>query len=700
MIGQTFGHYRILEKIGEGGMGVVFRAHDERLDRDVAVKLLPTGTIADDEKRKRFRREARTLSQLSHPNIETVHDLDSQEGVDFLVMEFIPGETLDQKLSLHGKERAGTPLHEHEIVRLGIQLADGLAAAHEHGVVHRDLKPNNLRITPDGRLKILDFGVALLAKPFSETARTDSDVGDQGISGTLPYMSPEQLRGEKCDARGDLYSAGIVLLQMATAKPPGVWDPSLRERICPELQRIIRKLIERDPENRHQSARELLAELRQLEAGVRSAYSVAVLYFENLGGDPNDEYLRDGITEDIITELCKVRPLRVFPRSAVLTYRDKPVAAQEVGRVLEAAYVLGGSIRRTANRLRITTQLVNSRTGHSIWAERYDRELRDVLDLQGEIARSISQALRITLSPQEEEAIASKPTENAIAYDCYLRGRSLSRRCTHTDLDAAILHYERSIAYDPNFALAFAGLGIACGLIYEWHDKDPGWIERARAAADRALALEPDLAEALAARARLAWAQKDYPEAAEFARRAIERKPNCEHAYWTLGQAYFNLDRLADLAALAEQTFEFSGADYNVYVPLYLCFERLGDREASRRVRKKQTRALEQHLQQVPEDVRARILIAGNYASFGDEAVAMRHVQTAVALRPNDSNVLYNAACSCAILHRKKEALEFLRKARQAGFVGFEWAARDTDLASLHDDPEFVQFMESATSKV
>jgi len=281
MISQALSHYRVLEEIGAGGMGVLYRAHDERLDRDVAVKVLPPGTLTDETSRKRFRKEALLLSRLNHPNIETIHDFDTQDGVDFLVMEYIPGVTLDEQL-------AKGALSEKEIARLGIQLADGLSAAHEQGVLHRDLKPGNLRVTPDGRLKILDFGLAKLLHPPSETAATESLSETQAGAGTLPYMAPEQLLGEKVDARTDIYGLGAVLYEMATGRRPfpeiqksRLTDAilhqnphlpgALNHRISPGLERIIVKALDKDPEHRYQSAKELRVDLARLGAGASIA---------------------------------------------------------------------------------------------------------------------------------------------------------------------------------------------------------------------------------------------------------------------------------------------------------------------------------------------------------------------------------------------------------------------------------------------
>ncbi len=516
-------------------------------------------------------------------------------------------------------------------------------------------------------------------------------------------MSPEQARARELDARSDVFSFGTVLYEMATGSLPFRGESSavifeailsrtpisadrLNPELPPKLGEIIEKALEKDPGLRCQTAAELRADLKRLGRDIESsrrpaaektvagsgAYpsaarqkSVAVLYFENQSGAKEDEYFRDGITEDIVTELSKIAKLEIFPRSEMLAFRDKPVTAQQVGQQLGATYVLEGSIRRAGNRVRITAQLVEAATRHSVWAERYDRQLEDVFAIQEEIARSIAQALRITLTPQEEKTIARKPTENPLAYDFYLRGRSYTRR---ENMDYGLQMFEQAIQLDPNFALAHAGIAHLCGVIYELREQNPKWIERGLTACDRATALAPDTPEVLVALARIRYAQKKYDEAALLAERAIERKPDCEGAWSILGRAYFTSGRYEEAAALTERALEANGDDYNAYVPYYGAMDRLGRKQESGHVRERMIKVIRQQLELVPEDVRARILLASQLAYLKQDAdESIRHLQTAVALRPNDPNTLYNAACTYGVLGQKTEALETLKKAFAAG---------------------------------
>jgi serine/threonine protein kinase/tetratricopeptide (TPR) repeat protein len=732
MTGTTVSHYLILEKIGGGGMGVVYKAKDNRLGRNVALKFLPDSFAVDAEAIERFRREARAASALNHANICTIYDIDEHQGRPFMAMELLEGQTLKHRID-------SKPMAVAEILEVGIQIADGLEAAHSKGIVHRDVKPANIFLVNRGAAKILDFGLAKLAahrlltteRMGASMSKMATMTGDDFVTspgssvGTVVYMSPEQARGEELDPRSDIFSLGVVLYEMSTgALPfPGasaalIFDGILHATPAPAskvnsrlpiaVENILGKALEKDVDFRYQTAGELRADLKRLRRDMETTRrptserpaatgehssgstparkSVAVLYFENQGGSKEDEYFRDGMTEDIITELSKMTQLQIFPRSEMLAFRDKPGTAQQVGQQLGAAYVLEGTIRRAANRLRITAQLVESATRHSVWAERYDRQLEDVFAIQDEIARSIAQALRITLTPQEEKTIGVKPTENTQAYDFYLRGKSYARR---QDIDYALQMFDHAIELDPNFALAHAGIAHLCGLIYEIREQSVAWIERGLASCDRALALAPDLPEVMVARARLFYAQKKYDECALMARRAIERKPDCDGSWNILGRALMTSNRYKEAADLAEKALEANGDDYNVYVPYGLCMERVGLKKEAEVLRERMRKVLRQQLELVPEDVRARILLATTLAKIGEADESVRHLQTAVALRPKDGNTLYNAACTYGVLEKKREALETLKKAIAAGYGNLNWAARDTDLDCLHDDPEF-----------
>jgi tetratricopeptide (TPR) repeat protein len=324
-----------------------------------------------------------------------------------------------------------------------------------------------------------------------------------------------------------------------------------------------------------------------------------------------------------------------------------------------------------------------------VWAERYDRELSDVFAVQDEIARNITQALRITLTPQEEKALAAKPTGDTRAYDYYLKGRAYSRRMTRSDLDLALQMFEHAILLDPGFALAHAGLANACGLVYEWHEKHERWLERGRVASERALQLDPALPEALVGRARGLYVQKRYDEAVRDVRRAIEMKRECDGAYNILARSLFESDRWAEALETMDHAFAQNGDDYNVYIPYTNILEGLGRSEDAARVRQREIAVLEQQLKDVPEDVRARVLLAADYASVGREAESVRELQKAVDLRPHDSNILYNAACTYGVMKRKPEAIDLLRRAKAAGYQNLEWTRRDPDLACLHGEPEF-----------
>jgi serine/threonine protein kinase/Tfp pilus assembly protein PilF len=557
MIGQTLTHYRIVAKIGAGGMGEVYQARDERLERDVALKVLPASALADKTARNRFRKEALALSKLNHPNIATIFDFDTDGGVDFLAMEYVVGETLAQKI-------AGASLSEKDVLAIAVQIADALEEAHEHGIVHRDLKPGNIMVTPKGRVKVLDFGLARLLLPAASLMSAETVSEAQGASGTLPYMAPEQLRNESLDPRSDIFSLGTVLYEIATGRGPfadsnssrvieailhrvPVQPRALNARLSPELERIILKCLEKSPELRYQSAKELAVDLRRLSTPTTSAsperaeteksrwpavasisaiallallgtlaalnvggvrdrltasdtpkiHSLAVLPLANLSKDPEQEYFVEGMADELITELAQISGLRVISRTSTMRYLRDPKPIPEIAKELGVDAVIEGSVERSGDQVRITAQLINARTDTHLWAHSYQRDLRDVLAMQSEVARAIAGEIQVQLTPQEKAQFDRSRPVNPAAHEAYLKGLYHWNFHTGEELQKAIVEYQRAIQIDPNYALAYVGLADTYHLLPFNGDADPHVVfPKAQEAAQKAVELDPGLSRA------------------------------------------------------------------------------------------------------------------------------------------------------------------------------------------------------------
>ncbi|MFB3126378.1 MAG: protein kinase, partial [Candidatus Acidiferrales bacterium] len=617
MIGQTLGHYRIIEKIGAGGMGEVYRAHDETLDRDVALKVLPAAPLGDDTARARLLREARTASALNHPHICTIYEVGKADGQVYIAMEFVEGKPLSELVR-------GQGLPVETALRYGSQIADGLGHAHERGVVHRDLKSANVVITSEGRAKVLDFGLAkrLEGRELSEvTTQSQALLTQPGaVMGTLPYMAPEQLRGEPADARSDVWALGVVLHEMLVGERPfrgqtgyelssailNQPPPPLPAKVPVELRAVIEQCLAKEPGRRYQRAGEVRAALEAVQAGTavvpwavwgrklagrrflalagalaalvavlvglnvgglreqllggvgsEQIESIAVLPLENLSGDPEQDYFAAGIHEALITDLAKLSGLgRVIARSSVMRYKgtDKPLP--EIARELNVDAVITGSVLRSGDRVRITAQLINAVTEEHLWADRYERELRDVLSLQNEIVAAITREIKLQLTPQEQARLKSQRPVNPEAFEAYLKGRFHWQKQTREDSDIAERYFQFALQKDPNYALAYAGLGMVWLMRGDAGFQAPSeTFPKGTAFFEKAVELDDSSAELRVSLANYkTTTQWDWSGAEREFKRAIEINPNLADAH------YFYADLLLALKRTEEWKREIKRA--------------------------------------------------------------------------------------------------------------------------------------------
>jgi len=599
MVGKTLDHYHILEQVGAGGMGVVYRARDEKLERDVALKVLAPGTLADDAARKRFRQEALALSQLNHPNICAIYEIGEADGQTYIVMEYVEGRPLSASI-------AGDGLAVETAIRYAVQIADALAHAHERELLHRDLKSLNVMVTKQGRVKVLDFGLAKRMRPgSSEETRSQEALTEKGtVLGTLPYMAPETLRGEPADARSDLWALGVILHEMVAGARPfqgttayALSSAILREPAAPlpqgtpaGVRGIIQKCLAKEPGERYQSAVEVRAALEAVWSGsvailpaptrrrwwlvaaavvvailavwlgprlMRSTgspgriESVAVLPFDNLSKDPEQEFFADGMTEQLITDLSKIRALRVISRTSVMQYRGARKPLPQIARELGVDAVVEGSVMRSGNKVRITAQLIRARQEQHLWAESYDRDLSEVLGLQREVARTIAGEIRITVTPQEQAQLAAGRRVDPEVHQLVLRGQYYANKGLEEDLKKALDYFDQAIAREPSYAPAHAGLAFAYAGLASIYRPPREVMPKAKAAALRALELEETLAEAHTTLAGvLLFYDWDWPGAEKHLKRALELSPSSAAAHLRYGSYYTALGRSQE--ALAE----------------------------------------------------------------------------------------------------------------------------------------------------
>ena len=770
MVGSTISHYKIIEKLGEGGMGVVYKAHDTKLDRDVALKFLPTNLTASPEELTRFELEAKAISALNHPNIATIYDVDEVNGQRYLVLEYIPCGTLKSRLKQLKSEDKGFSIHE--VLGFGVQIAEGLAHAHRQGIIHRDVKTENMMLTGEGKIKLTDFGLAKLRGSVQIT-KTGSTLG------TAAYMSPEQIRGEEVDQRSDIFSFGIVLYELVTShlpfrgefeaalsysilneNPPSI--SSLRRKVPQSLEQVINRCLEKDKTKRYQSTNEIITELKNVErdssrsgersedrstkmlwivaagvvvlivAGIYLFYpksgpkpaiskSVAVLPFKNLSDSKEDEYFSDGITDDIIAQLSKITDLKVISRTSVMQYKGISKNIRDIGRELDVATVLEGSVRRSGNQIRIVAQLIDANNEGHLWADTYDKEMTQVFAIQSDVAQRIAAALEAKLSPVEKGRIEKKQTGNTEAYQLYLKGRFYWNKRQLDDIKTAIECFKKAIEKDPDYALAYAGLASAQVLVPSYGVPIGEWYTNAQNTAVKALEIDSTLAEAHTVLGEIAQDHYfDWAGAEKHFRRAIELDPGYPTAHQWYSSTLSFLGRFDEALSEAKRAQELD--------PLSLVINmNLGDalyvmRQYDRAIEQyKNTLALDRSFpwphsglgsiyqvqgkfnESIAEYQQADSLggsipytlvpLGWIYARAGRKADALRVLEELLRLAQHGNSVSYGIAFLYYELGEKDKAFEWFEKAYQDRDIWLESLGTDPLWDNLRLDPKCIALL-------
>ena len=711
-------------------MGEVYLAEDTKLDRKVALKILPSDMVDDQADRvRRFVQEAKAASALNHPNILTIYEIDEIDSEQFIATEFIDGQTLRQRI----RKGSITPS---EVLDIGIQVASALSATHSVGIIHRDIKPDNIMLRHDGIVKVLDFGLAKLTKErelrdTSEFATTQNfiNTGVGMVLGTAQYMSPEQARGFDVDPRTDIWSLGCVLYEMISGRPPFAAPTTIDvmsgilarepESLLPhlpegprDLDRVVFRAIRKDREERYQTIKDLLIDLKDLKRQIDShserlsnprtsagfaavpEKSVAVLYFENMNSEKESDYFCAGITEDIITDLSKIKDLKVVSRNDVLPFRNKEVNMRQVGDTLRVKYILEGRVRTAGNRIRITAQLISVGDGYHLWAERFDRQVEDIFDLQNEVSQKIVDALKVSLTDSERQLLTQKPTDDLRAYDFYMRGRELLYRKGRRNTESAISMFEDAIALDSGFAAAYAGLAEAYSAMYEWYDGATSWLSKAIEMNQKALTLEPTSLDAKFGIATVYYNQRRLPEAKHALEEILKENDEFYPGYMRLGVIAELSSDLDSALTYYRRAAELKPYDEEPWKYLAEIHQRLGNVEAVERAELKVIEITARKLEASLDDVVVMSRLAESYARFGSIEEANATLKRVLELEPNDGLAVYNCACAYALLKEKKASLILLRRAFESGFRAVaHWARGDSAFDSMRNDDEFRKLL-------
>ncbi len=706
MIGKTISHYKILEKIGEGGMGIVYKAEDTKLGRTVAIKFLPSHLSSSEENKQRFIREAKSAAALNHPNILAIYEIDEENGSSFISMEYVDGRTLkDHIVSLS----SGTGVPVLQAIDWVQQIAMGLKSAHDQNIIHRDIKTENVMINKDGHLKIMDFGLAKL-KSDAGITKTKTSIG------TLSYMSPEQAQAIPADHRCDIWSLGILFYELLTGELPfkaeheaGLFyliineEPPLptllNKKIPHQIDSIVKKMMEKDRDKRFQNIDEVLKSLDDVKKDIQTASSapktkaIVVLPFDNISPDPESDYFADGLTEELIANLSRLKDIRVVPRTTSMRYKGTNKDIKTIGRELGARYILAGSVRKFQENLRITVELIDVESDAQLWAETYKGKLADIFDIQENVSKQIVDMLMVKLTPTEKVVLTKRSTVNVEAFDYYLRGRdSLYQRSKKSMLLATQL-FQKAIDLDPRYAEAYAGLGESFSSLYLDAERNTIWLDKAIESSLKALMYDPTLSEAYAALALSYFSKQLYDDAITASQKAIELDPNNFLGYWILGRIYHNRDRDKEAIELFQKVIKLNPDFYSAYSDLQIVYTKLGETEKQNEIIQESLKVYERYLSQHPDDARGHMFYAIDLVQTGKKEEAKVQASKALELSPDDPLMLYNATCFYAQMGEKKLAIESLKNSFSVGYANYDWLKRDTDLDSLRNEPEFIEIM-------
>ncbi len=706
LTGKTISHYKIIEQVGQGGMGVVYKALDTKLDRPVAVKFLPPHLSSSEENRQRFTREAKSAAALNHPNILGIYEIDMTEDTFFIVMEFVDGETLKSYIS---GLASGTGLPVLQAIDWIEQIAQGLKNAHDMNMIHRDIKTENIMLTKDGRLKIMDFGLAKL--------KTDAGITKTKTSlGTLSYLSPEQVQGTTADHRCDIWALGVVFYEMLTGELPFKAEheaallylianeeppvPSTLNRKVPlQVDNVVKKMLQKDREKRFQNLDELLTDIDTCKKDITSSVSaslkksVAVLPFDNIGSDKDNEYFADGLTEELIVNLSRLNEIDVVSRTTSMQYKNAKKDVKTIGKELNVRYILEGSVRKFQDNIRITVQLIDVESDRQLWAESYKGKLEDIFDIQEQVSKQIVDALMVKLSPKEKVVLTKRSTINAEAFDLNLRARNLLYRRTKSNLELAIQLFRKAIDLDPRYASAYAGLGEAYVTYHIDYETKDIWFEKSIEASFKALMYDPNLSEAYTSLGLAYFSNRSYDEALLAVNKVIELDQNNFTAYWILGRIYYSTDKYHEAVEQFEKAISLNTDFHTAYGNLRMIYDRLGDKEKRDQTVKILLEIFPRYLANNPDDARSHIHYALDLAIVNRLDEARAEAAKALALSPNDSLMMYNAACFYSLIGEKQTAIKVLKDSIKQGLEDYEWIKRDSDLDNIREEPEYIELM-------